>query len=54
MPNLTLIAGFIAASLIVLLTPGPGVLYVVARSVAQGYRAGLASATNSGCGCFSP
>ena len=38
-----LLLGFIAASLVVLLIPGPGVLYVVARSVAQGYRAGLAS-----------
>src|SRR5258708_11657602 len=32
------------ASLILLLTPGPAVLYIVARSVNQGRRAGLASA----------
>lgn len=43
MPGGTLLLGFIAASLVVLLIPGPGVLYVVARSVAQGHRAGLAS-----------
>lgn len=43
MPSGTLLLGFIAASLVVLLIPGPGVLYVVARSVGQGYRAGMAS-----------
>ena len=52
MPNTSLVAGFIVASLIVLLTPGPGVLYVVARSVAQGYRAGLASALGLSMGVF--
>lgn len=36
--------GFIVASLVVLVLPGPGVLYVVARSVGQGRRAGLLSA----------
>lgn len=34
---------FAAASLVLVATPGPGVLYVVARSTAQGRRAGLAS-----------
>lgn len=34
---------FIAVSLVVLLIPGPGVLYVVARSLSQGQRAGLIS-----------
>src|SRR5205823_7870374 len=34
---------FLLASLILLLTPGPAVLYIVARSVDQGRRAGLAS-----------
>ncbi len=32
MPDTALLSGFIAASLVVLLIPGPGVLYVVARS----------------------
>lgn len=32
MPEDTLLLGFVAASLVVLLIPGPGVLYVVARS----------------------
>ena len=30
-----LFLGFVAASLVVLLLPGPGVLYVVTRSAAQ-------------------
>ncbi len=52
MPSTPLLLGFIAASLIVLLTPGPGVLYVVARSVEQGYRAGLASVLGLSAGAF--
>ena len=43
MLNDLLLIQFIAASLVVLLIPGPGVLYVVARSISQGYHAGLAS-----------
>lgn len=35
--------GFILAALVVLIIPGPGVLYIVARSVSHGYRAGLTS-----------
>ncbi len=38
--NLTL---FLTATLVLLLTPGPAVLYIVARSVDQGRRAGLVS-----------
>ena len=34
---------FILSALVLLLTPGPAVLYIVARSVDQGRRAGLAS-----------
>lgn len=43
MPSSTSLLGFVAAALVILLIPGPGVLYVVARSVSQGYRAGLIS-----------
>lgn len=43
MPSGASLSGFIIAALVVLLIPGPGVLYIVARSVGQGYRAGLAS-----------
>jgi len=43
MPDLTLWGLFVVASLVLLLTPGPAVLYVVARSVGQGRAAGLVS-----------
>jgi threonine/homoserine/homoserine lactone efflux protein len=39
----TSLLGFLLASLVVLLIPGPGVLYVVTRSLIQGRRAGLIS-----------
>jgi threonine/homoserine/homoserine lactone efflux protein len=34
---------FLVAALVLLLIPGPGVMYIVARSVSQGSRAGLVS-----------
>jgi threonine/homoserine/homoserine lactone efflux protein len=43
MPDPTLWGLFVAASVVLLLTPGPAVLYIVARSVEQGRRAGLVS-----------
>ena len=43
MPDLTLWGLFVVASLVLLLTPGPAVLYIVARSVQQGRTAGLIS-----------
>ena len=43
MPDLTLWGLFVAASLVLLLTPGPAVLFIVARSVQQGRTAGLVS-----------
>ena len=43
LPPWPLLAAFIAASLLLAVTPGPGVLYIVTRSLAQGRRAGLAS-----------
>jgi len=52
MPSDTVLLGFVAAALVVLLLPGPGVLYVVARSVGQGYRAGLASAFGLSAGAL--
>jgi LysE type translocator len=39
-PNLTI---FVVAALVLLVTPGPAVLYIVARSIDQGRRAGLIS-----------
>lgn len=38
-----LLAAFGVASLVLAATPGPGVLYIVTRTLAQGRRAGLAS-----------
>jgi threonine/homoserine/homoserine lactone efflux protein len=34
---------FLIASVILAITPGPGVVYIVTRTLAQGRRAGLAS-----------
>jgi len=43
MPDPTLWGLFVAASVVLLLTPGPAVLYIVARSVERGRAAGLVS-----------
>jgi threonine/homoserine/homoserine lactone efflux protein len=43
MPDPTLWGLFVAASVVLLLTPGPAVLYIVARSVEQGRKAGFVS-----------
>jgi threonine/homoserine/homoserine lactone efflux protein len=42
-PNPTSIGIFAVAAILLLLTPGPAVLYIVARSIEQGRVAGLAS-----------
>jgi threonine/homoserine/homoserine lactone efflux protein len=42
-PALSTLPVFVAASLALLLIPGPAVLFIVARSAAQGRRAGLVS-----------
>ena len=43
MPDPASLAVFVLAALALLLVPGPAVLYIVARSIHQGRRAGLAS-----------
>lgn len=43
MPPLAGLGLFIAAALLLLITPGPAVLYIVTRSLDQGRRAGLVS-----------
>ncbi|MFC4586391.1 LysE family translocator [Sphaerisporangium corydalis] len=43
MPPITTLAVFAAATLALLLVPGPAVVYIVTRSVAQGRAAGLVS-----------
>lgn len=43
MPSLSTLPVFIAASIVLLVIPGPAVLFIVARSGSQGRRAGLVS-----------
>ena len=43
LPPRPLLTAFLAASLVLAVTPGPGVLYIVTRSLTQGRRSGLAS-----------
>jgi threonine/homoserine/homoserine lactone efflux protein len=43
LPSWPLLSAFLIASLVLAITPGPGVIYIVTRSIAQGRRAGLAS-----------
>ena len=52
MPSVTSLLGFVAAALVILLIPGPGVLYIVARSVSQGRRAGLISVLGLSAGAL--
>ena len=42
-PSASTLSLFISAALVLLLTPGPAVIYIVTRSVEQGRRAGLLS-----------
>ena len=48
--NWALLAAFGIASLVLAATPGPGVLYIVTRTLAQGRRAGLASVAGVAAG----
>jgi threonine/homoserine/homoserine lactone efflux protein len=43
-PEMPVLGLFVVAAIVLLLTPGPAVLYIVARSVEQGRLAGLVSA----------
>jgi threonine/homoserine/homoserine lactone efflux protein len=43
LPALPLLLAFMVASLVLALTPGPAVVYIVARTLAQGRASGLAS-----------
>lgn len=52
MPDVLILFGFVSASLAVLLTPGPGVVYVTARSLSQGRKAGLISVLGLSAGAF--
>ncbi len=43
LPDLPLLLAFVGASLVLALTPGPAVVYIVARTLAQGRACGLTS-----------
>jgi len=43
---------FYTAMFLLFITPGPDMLYIIARSLGQGRAAGLASALGIGVGCF--
>ena len=46
------LALFVAAGLLLNVTPGPDTLYIVGRSAAQGWRGGALAALGIGAGCF--
>lgn len=52
LPAGPMLAGFLAASFFLAVTPGPGVVYIVTRSATQGRSAGLASVAGVTLGNF--
>src|SRR5262245_57380954 len=50
MPDIQTILVFLAAALLVAITPGPGIFYVAARTLAAGRTEGLASSVGLGLG----
>lgn len=52
MPDTASLTAFIAAALVVLLMPGPAVLYIITRSLGQGRRAGLVSVLGLSAGAL--
>lgn len=52
MPDLHHLLLFIAAGLVLNLTPGPDVMFIVANAVRGGLRAGVAAALGIGAGCL--
>ncbi|WP_043840042.1 LysE family translocator [Muricoccus aerilatus] len=50
MPDLTQLALYLAASLLLAVTPGPGIFYVAARTLAGGRAEGVASSFGTGLG----
>jgi threonine/homoserine/homoserine lactone efflux protein len=47
-----MLGAFLAASLVLAVTPGPGVIYIVTRSLVQGRRSGVASVIGVALGNF--
>jgi threonine/homoserine/homoserine lactone efflux protein len=52
MPDLHTFVLFAGASMLLLVVPGPGVIYVVTRGAAHGHRAGVLSVLGVGLGSF--
>ena len=52
MPDLDTLALFLAATLLLNLTPGPDVLYIVGHALRSGVRHGLVAGLGIGCGCL--
>jgi threonine/homoserine/homoserine lactone efflux protein len=50
LPDAAHLTAFLAAALVLAITPGPGMLYVLARSVGGGSRAGYRSAAGTAAG----
>ena len=50
LPSGPLLSAFVVASVALAITPGPGVLYIVARSLAHGRRSGIESVTGIALG----
>lgn len=50
MPNLTQLALYFAAALLLAITPGPGIFYVAARTLSGGRAEGVASSFGTGLG----
>lgn len=52
MTNTATLLAFLAASVVLAVTPGPGVIYIVTRTLAQGRAAGVGSIAGVACGNF--
>jgi len=52
LPPWPLLSAFMLASLVLAITPGPGVFYILARSLSQGRRHGMASVAGVALGNF--
>src|SRR6478735_6991639 len=50
MPDLSQFALFLAAAFVLAITPGPGIFYVAARTLAGGRAEGVASSCGTGLG----
>ena len=50
MPDHAHLTAFVAAALVLAVTPGPGIFYVLARSLGEGTRVGVRSTLGTGVG----